>query len=171
MELNELNPFLLLVSKKCVIVKVPIADDVRSDFFSKIRFSGTGRTSENQIFWFNQHRRKRISVSLELLNKLFLNSSFRFCRCGFLLIFFAVCQNELISRFTETLQTFLNEDNRREDIPAIDNKLPSVVIAVCQVLYCVAAILEIVNTRINTSDYVAARVIFADREVLLVLNR
>lgn len=50
MELNELNPFLLLVSKKCVIVKVPIADDVRSDFFSKIRFSGTGRTSENQIF-------------------------------------------------------------------------------------------------------------------------
>ena len=50
MELNELNLFLLLVSKKCVIVKVPIADDVRSDFFGKIRFSGTGRTSENQIF-------------------------------------------------------------------------------------------------------------------------
>lgn len=50
MELNELNLFFLLVSKKCVIVKVPIADDVRSDFFGKIRFSGTGRTSENQIF-------------------------------------------------------------------------------------------------------------------------
>lgn len=51
MELNELNLFFLLVSKKCVIVKVPIADDVRSDFFGKIRFSGTGRTSENQIFF------------------------------------------------------------------------------------------------------------------------
>ena len=50
MELNKLNLFFLLVSKKCVIVKVPIADDVRSDFFGKIRFSGTGRTSENQIF-------------------------------------------------------------------------------------------------------------------------
>ncbi|MFR5523300.1 MAG: hypothetical protein ACLTIF_13290 [Lachnospiraceae bacterium] len=49
MELNELNLFFLLVSKS-VIVKVPIADDVRSDFFGKIRFSGTGRTSENQIF-------------------------------------------------------------------------------------------------------------------------
>ena len=50
MELNELNLFFLLVSKKCVIVKVPIADDVHSDFFGKIRFSGTGCTSENQIF-------------------------------------------------------------------------------------------------------------------------
>ncbi len=50
MELNKLNLFFLFVSKKCVIVKVPIADDVRSDFFGKIRFSGTRRTSENQIF-------------------------------------------------------------------------------------------------------------------------
>ena len=48
MELNELNLFFLLVSKKCVSVKIPIADDVRSDFFGKIRFSGTGLTSENQ---------------------------------------------------------------------------------------------------------------------------
>lgn len=38
MELNELNLFFLLVSKKCVIVKVPIADDVRSDFFGKIEY-------------------------------------------------------------------------------------------------------------------------------------
>ncbi len=50
MELNKLNLFFLLVSKKCVIVKVPIADDVRSDFFGKTRFSSTGRASENQIF-------------------------------------------------------------------------------------------------------------------------
>ena len=106
-----------------------------------------------------------------MLIKLHLHSSFFFFLLNLFFIFLAVYQNELIPRFTETLQTFLNEDNRREDIPAIDNKLPSVVIAVCQVLYCVAAILEIVNTRINTSDYVAARVIFADREVLLVLNR
>lgn len=69
MELNELNPFLLLVSKKCVIVKVPIADDVRSDFFSKIRFSGTGRTSENQIF-DSISIEENGSGTLELLNKL-----------------------------------------------------------------------------------------------------
>lgn len=50
MELNKLNLFFLLVSKASVVVLITIADNIRSDFFGKIRFSGTGRTSENQIF-------------------------------------------------------------------------------------------------------------------------
>ena len=50
MELDKFHLFFLLVSEKCVIVKVSIADDVRSDLLGEVRLSGTRRTSENQIF-------------------------------------------------------------------------------------------------------------------------
>lgn len=50
MKLDKLYLLFLLVSKECIIFKVPIADDIRSDLLGKIGFAGTGRSSENQIF-------------------------------------------------------------------------------------------------------------------------
>ena len=49
--------------------------------------------------------------------------------------------------------------------------MAAVIITICQVFYRVAVFLEFIHTRIDTSDYVAVRIIFTDRKVLLILNR
>ena len=104
------------------------------------------------------------------MSKLFLNRGFRFLRRGDCLIFFPVYQNELIPRFAKTLQTFLHEENRGKNIPAIDYKQTTVVVMVFHILKRVAVVLfEIANARINTPEYLAVR-FFKDRKILLILN-
>ena len=105
------------------------------------------------------------------MSKLFLDLGFRFLRRGGGLIFFPVYQNELIPRFAKTLQTFLHEENRGKNIPAIDYKQTTVVVMVFHILKRVAvALFEIANARINPPEYLAVRFVFTNRKILLILN-
>ena len=171
MELDKLHLLFLFVRKEGIIVKITVADNISGNFFCKIGLASTGRTSENQIFRFNQHRRVRIPISLELLDKLLLCSYFRFCHHSFFFVFFTVCQDKLISRFAKPLQTFLYENDRREDIPAVNNELTAIVITVGHIFYGIAVLLEIIDTCKNATNHIAVRVIFTNRKSLLLLNR
>ena len=50
MELDKFYLRFLLIGEERVIVKVSVADNIRSDFLCKVRLAGAGRTTENQIF-------------------------------------------------------------------------------------------------------------------------
>ena len=71
MELDKLHLLFLLFRKECAVVKVPIADNIRSNFLGEIGLAGTGRSSENQVFGFNQYGGKGDLIFLGRLNRWF----------------------------------------------------------------------------------------------------
>ena len=171
MELDEFHLSLLLICQQGVIVKISVADNIRSDFLCKVRLASTRSASENQIFRFNQHRGERIPVSFELLNQFLLGSGFCLLDNSFFFIFFSVCQYKLVSRFTEPLQAFLNETNCGEDIPTVNDELTAVVITVGHVFYGLAVLFVFIDTCKDTANHLTVRVVFAYRKTLLILNR
>ena len=171
MELYKFHLFFLFVWEKRVIIKIAVADDVCSNFLREIGFPCTRSAAENQIFWFNQHRGERISISLKLLDKLFLDSSLSYSSFRLFLVLFTVSKNELISWLTKPFQAFLHKNNGWKDVPAINDKLPAVIITIGQILYCVAMLFKLIYTGINSANHITIRVIPADGEALLFLNR
>ena len=171
MELDEFHLSLLLICQQGVIVKISVADNIRSDFLCKVRLASTRSASEDQIFRFNQHRGERIPVSFELLNQFLLGSGFCLLDNSFFFIFFSVCQYKLVSRFTEPLQAFLNETNCGEDIPTVNDELTAVVITVGHVFYGLAVLFVFIDTCKDAANHLTVRVVFAYRKTLLILNR
>ena len=55
MELDKFHLLFLIIREQGIIIKVAVADNIRSNLFCKIRLAGTRSTSENQILGFDQH--------------------------------------------------------------------------------------------------------------------
>ena len=84
---------------------------------------------------------------------------------------FPIGQDEPVPWLAEPLQALLDEEDRREDIPAVDHELTPVIIAVGQIFDGIFISFEFLYTGINAADHLAARFVFANGKVLLLLHR
>ena len=134
-ELYELHLLLLFICKQGVVVEITIADDIGGNFSCKIRFSCSRRTTEDNVFRFNQLIRVRIAVTVERFlwrQRLFIGGSYglRF----FFLLFFTICKHKPIAWLAKALEALLYKHDSRENVPAVDHKFALIVIAVNQIL-------------------------------------
>ena len=159
MELHELNLLLLIIRKQRIVVDTPVADDIRGDALREMRFSGTGRASENQVLRFEQHGGEHVSIFVELLGGPLLP------------VGHAVCQNELVLRIAEALQTFLHEDNRGENAPTVGDELTSITIVVHHTFDCIVILFEFLLVWIDAAYYFRVGIVFANRKGSLLLIR